>query len=108
LWWAGDLLGWLLGLWWQLEGKLAVVLVDQWRIGKTSLLNKIGRAGLPGTELRPPGAWRNSYTFSRTCWTGASPMRRSKPFCKHPERSRGRHSLLMLDEADLNPQALAG
>jgi len=43
----------------QLEGKPVMILVDQ-QIGKTSLLNKIERAGLPGTDLRPPGAWRNS------------------------------------------------
>jgi hypothetical protein len=47
----GELLGWLRGLWLQPEGKPAVVLVGQRRIGKTSLLNKIGRDGLPGTDL---------------------------------------------------------
>jgi hypothetical protein len=48
-----ELLHWLRGLWLQLDGKPAVALVGQRRIGKTSLLNKIKRDGLPDTQLLP-------------------------------------------------------
>lgn len=49
----GELLHWLRGLWLRPEGKPAVALVGQRRIGKTSLLNKIQRDGLPETGLLP-------------------------------------------------------
>ncbi|MFO1429467.1 MAG: hypothetical protein U1F76_04895 [Candidatus Competibacteraceae bacterium] len=48
-----DLLRWLRSLWLQPGDKAAVVLVGQRRIGKTSLLNKIKRDGLPDTRLLP-------------------------------------------------------
>jgi hypothetical protein len=48
-----DLLAWLGSLWRQPDGKPAVVLIGQRRIGKTSLLNKIQRDGLKRTQLLP-------------------------------------------------------
>ncbi|HIE01021.1 MAG TPA: ATP-binding protein [Thiotrichaceae bacterium] len=48
-----DLLAWLGSLWRQPDGKPAVVLIGQRRIGKTSLLNKIKRDGLERTRLIP-------------------------------------------------------
>jgi hypothetical protein len=48
-----ELLHWLRNLWRQPQGKPTVALVGQRRIGKTSLLNKIIRAGLPDTNLLP-------------------------------------------------------
>ncbi|MDM8558213.1 hypothetical protein [Candidatus Parabeggiatoa sp. HSG14] len=48
-----ELLAWLGGLWRQPDGKPAIVLIGQRRIGKTSLLNKIKRDGLERTHLIP-------------------------------------------------------
>ncbi len=48
-----DLLAWLANLWQQPDGKSAVVLIGQRRIGITSLLNKIKRDGLKITNLIP-------------------------------------------------------
>jgi hypothetical protein len=48
-----DLLAWLGGLLRQPDGKPAIVLIGQRRIGKTSLLNKIKRDGLERTRLIP-------------------------------------------------------
>ena len=48
-----ELLHWLRNLWLQPQGKPAVAIVGQRRIGKTSLLHKIVRTGLPGTNLLP-------------------------------------------------------
>lgn len=126
-----DLLGWLRGLWLQPEGKPAVVLVGQRRIGKTSLLHKIERAGLPGTNLL--GLTINiqglgsEYDFLNETATRMAerlelppdPLDRSEPYAAFKTFLRGVRErlgagrgtgrfLLMLDEADLIPERRLG
>ena len=122
-----DLLEWLRGLWLQPEGKPAVVLVGQRRIGKTSLLNKIERTDLPGTDLL--GLTINiqglssEYDFlaetarrmAERLELPASPLDRTEPyaafktFLQATRKNLGaRRFLLMLDEADLIPERRLG
>lgn len=118
-----DLLHWLRGLWLQPQGKPSVALVGQRRIGKTSLLNKISRDGLPDTGLLPVlvnvQAQTGDYDFLNTVARGmAEPLGIAKPGLDranpYPDFKdfllglrldlTGRRFLLMLDEADLIPQ----
>ncbi|MCB2261560.1 MAG: ATP-binding protein [Candidatus Thiosymbion ectosymbiont of Robbea hypermnestra] len=122
-----DLLGWLRGLWLQPGGKPAVVLVGQRRIGKTSLLNKIERAGLPGTNLL--GLTLNiqgmgsEYDFLNETATRLAErlelptpsLDRTEPYADFKTFLRDvrgplgdRRFLLMLDEADLLPERRLG
>jgi len=122
-----DLLEWLRGLWLQPEGKPAVVLVGQRRIGKTSLLNKIKRAGLPGTDLLGLiiniQGLSSEYDFlaetarrmAERLELPASPLDRTEPyaafktFLQATRKNLGaRRFLLMLDEADLIPERRLG
>lgn len=122
-----ELLRWLHGLWLQPEGKAAVALVGQRRIGKTSLLNKIKRDGLPDTQLLPilvniQGV-AGDYDFLN------SSAREMAAYLKRPQPALDRTNpypdfkgfllglkpqlglqrfLLMLDEADLIPQRQLG
>jgi hypothetical protein len=117
-----DLLRWLRSLWLQPGGKAAVVLVGQRRIGKTSLLNKIKRDGLPDTGLLPvliniQGVsddydFLNSIAREMTAYLNASKpsLDRDNPYpdfkdfllSLKPKLDQQRF-LLMLDEADLIP-----
>lgn len=122
-----ELLHWLRGLWLQPDGKPAVALVGQRRIGKTSLLNKIKRNGLPDTQLLPilvniQGV-KGDYDFlnssaremaahlklPRPTLDRANPYPDFKDFLLDlkPQLARQRF-LLMLDEADLIPQRQLG
>ncbi len=122
-----DMLDWLRGLWLQPEGKPAVVLVGQRRIGKTSLLNKIERVGLPGTDLL--GLTINiqgvgsEYDFfdeaarriSERLDLPPNPLDRNEPYAAFKTFLQGvrgrlgaRRFLLMLDEADLLPERRLG
>ena len=118
-----DLLHWLRGLWLQPQGKPAVALVGQRRIGKTSLLNKISRDGLPDTGLLPVlvnvQGLTGDYDFlnsvardmaehleiAKPVLDRANPYPDFKDFLLgvKPNLNGGRF-LLMLDEADLIPQ----
>jgi len=118
-----DLLHWLRGLWLQPQGKPAVALVGQRRIGKTSLLNKISRDGLPDTGLLPVlvnvQGQTGDYDFLNTVAREmaehleiAKPvLDRGNPYPDFKDfllglkpNLNGRRFLLMLDEADLIPQ----
>ncbi len=119
-----DLIAWLRGLWLQPDGKPAVVLVGQRRIGKTSLLNKVARDGLPGTGLMPitinlQGVGSEYDFLSETAARMAEAMGgdaptatldRAEPYAAFKAflaaarpRLAGQRFLLMLDEADLMP-----
>jgi len=122
-----ELLHWLRGLWLQPDGKPAVALVGQRRIGKTSLLNKIKRDGLPDTQLLPIlvniQGIQGDYDFlnssaremaahlklPRPALDRANPYPDFKDFLLDlkPQLARQRF-LLMLDEADLIPQRQLG
>jgi hypothetical protein len=119
----GDLLHWLRSLWLRPDGKAAVVLVGQRRIGKTSLLNKIKRDGLADTQLLPiliniQGVagdydFLNGIAREMASHLGIPQptLDRSNPYPDFkdfllnlkPQLHRQRF-LLMLDEADLIPQ----
>lgn len=118
-----ELLDELQGLWRQPQGKPAVMLVGQRRIGKTSLLNKIVRDGLTDTHLIPIVIdiqnCSSDYDFFRTTARkmsqavgGTAPvMNREDPYPDFKDylletgpRLQERRFLLMLDEADLIPQ----
>ncbi len=122
-----ELLHWLRGLWLQPDGKPAVALVGQRRIGKTSLLNKIKRDGLPDTQLLPilvniQGV-KGDYDFlNSSAREMAAHLKRPRPALDRanpypdfkdflldlkPQLARQRF-LLMLDEADLIPQRQLG
>jgi hypothetical protein len=122
-----ELLAWLRGLWLQPQGKPAVVLVGQRRIGKTSLLNKIARDGLPGTRLLPlkvdiqevSGDYDFLHTVAGQMAQAAQSARpaldRAAPYADFKEFFRGlrpalgeRRFLLMLDEADQIPKRHLG
>jgi len=115
-----DLIHWLSSLWRQPQGKPTVVLIGQRRIGKTSLLHKIKRAGLDGTNLVPIFIniqdMSSEYDFLKTTSKMmAESLNIDKPlidkqesyvdfkdFLETAEKSlAGRRFLLMLDEADL-------
>lgn len=121
------LLHWLRGLWLQSQGKPAVALVGQRRIGKTSLLNKIVRAGLPDTGLVPVlvdvQGVSGEYDFlsdaarriGRALETPEPALDRGEPYADFKAflmasapRLDGRRILLMLDEADLIPARRLG
>ncbi|AUB81803.1 hypothetical protein THSYN_13095 [Candidatus Thiodictyon syntrophicum] len=122
-----DLIDWLRGLWLQPDGKPAVVLVGQRRIGKTSLLNKLARDGLSGTGLLPvainiQGAG-SEYDFlseaaggmARLLGQSAPELDRAEPYAAFKSFLQGargplgpRRFLLMLDEADLIPERRLG
>ena len=122
-----DLLHWLRGLWRQPQGKSTVILVGQRRIGKTSLLNKIQRDGLPDTGLLPvlvniqgvAGEFDFLHTVAREMarllklpaplLDTAQPYPGFKDFLLGLKpRLAERRFLLMLDEADLIPQRHLG
>ena len=122
-----NLLDWLRGLWLQPDGKPAVVLVGQRRIGKTSLLNKVERDGLPGTGLLAvvvniQGVGSQYDFLSQTAGRMAAllelpepeldrgePYAAFKGFLKEAQGPLGdRRFLLMLDEADLIPERRLG
>ena len=122
-----DLIDWLRGLWLQPDGKPAVVLVGQRRIGKTSLLNKVVRDGLPGTGLlsiaiNMQGVGSEYDFLSETAGQmadlldqpapdldRAEPYSAFKSFLKGARKPLGpRRFLLMLDEADLIPERRLG
>lgn len=122
-----DLIDWLRGLWLQPDGKPAVVLVGQRRIGKTSLLNKVVRDGLPGTGLLPiainmqgvgseydflsevAGQMADLLDQPAPDLDRAEPYAAFKVFLKVARESLGpRRFLLMLDEADLIPERRLG
>lgn len=122
-----DLLNWLQGLWLQPEGKPAVVLVGQRCIGKTRLLNKIVRDGLPGTDLLAilvniQGVG-SEYDFlneiagpmAKQLGLPAVTLDRTEPYSAFKTFLKGireqfvdRRFLLMLDEADLIPERRLG
>jgi len=122
-----DLIDWLRGLWLQPDGKPAVVLVGQRRIGKTSLLNKVVRDGLPGTGLLPiainmqgvgseydflseaAGQMADLLEHPAPDLDRAEPYAAFKVFLKDARGPLGpRRFLLMLDEADLIPERRLG
>lgn len=121
------LLHWLRGLWLRPGGKPAVVLTGQRRIGKTSLLNKIQRDGLPGTGLLPvyvnvqglAGEYDFLHSVAREMAAHlavlAPVLDKTYPYPDFKDfllglklALAGRRFLLMLDEADLIPQRHLG
>jgi hypothetical protein len=117
----------LRSLWLQPQGKPAVGLVGQRRIGKTSLLNKIKRDGLPETHLLPVllniQGIAGDYDFlndtarqmAELLDTTRPTLDRSEPYADFKDFLLGlkstlnrRRFLLMLDEADLIPQRRLG
>lgn len=122
-----SIMNWLAGLWQQSGSKAAVVLVGLRRIGKTSLLYKLRRDGLPGTSLLPIyiniQGTQGEFDFLNDC---ANKMARSleqaapilDPTQPYPSFKAAlaemqstlgkRRFLLMLDEADLIPQRHLG
>lgn len=122
-----ELLNWLRGLWLQPEGKPAVALVGQRRIGKTSLLFKIRRDGLADTGLLPVyvnvQGVAGDYDFladvarqmAEAAGVGRPGLNRVNPYPDFkaflldlPPTLGGQRFLLMLDEADLIPQRQLG
>ncbi|HEC85423.1 MAG TPA: ATP-binding protein, partial [Thioploca sp.] len=121
------LFAWLASLWRQPEGKPTVVLIGQRRIGKTSLLHKIERAGLANTQLVPifiniQDISSESDFLTTTCnmmavaigmdiptLDKAEPYVDFKRFLAQAKQPlQGRRFLLMLDEADLIPDRKLG
>ncbi len=122
-----ELLHWLRGLWKQPEGKPAVALVGQRRIGKTSLLNKIVRDGLAETNLIPIKidiqGCNSEYDFlSELTRKMALAVQAESPVIDRREPYaalknclsewtgclNSRRFLIMLDEVDLIPQRHLG
>lgn len=118
-----ELLHWLRGLWLQPQGKPAVALVGQRRMGKTSLLNKIRRDGLPDTGLLPVLAniqgISGDYDFLHSVARDMAAqlavpqavLQRDNPYPDFKDfllgltkPLQGRRFVLLLDEADLIPQ----
>ncbi|MGR9107625.1 MAG: hypothetical protein ACU843_11910, partial [Gammaproteobacteria bacterium] len=122
-----NLLHWLRGLWLAPGAKPAVVLLGQRRIGKTSLLNKIRRHGLPDTGLLPvlvniQGVAGDHDFLSSVAREMAMHLDVSFPALDKSNsysdfkdfllglkpRLAGRRFLMMLDEADLIPERHLG
>lgn len=122
-----ELLHWLRGLWLQPDGKPAVALVGQRRIGKTSLLNKIKRDGLPDNRLLPilvniQGVIGDYDFLNSSAREMAAHLKlpqpvldRANPYPDFKDFLLGlkpqlapQRFLLMLDEADLIPQRQLG
>jgi nucleoside phosphorylase len=123
----GDLLAWLLNRWRQPDSKPTIVLIGQRRIGKTSLLHKIQRAGIEHTSLIPlfidVQGVSSEYDFLTTARDkmatalSLSPpsLDRQEPYvdfkqflAKLKTPLAGRRFLLMLDEAEKIPAGRLG
>lgn len=122
-----ELLHWLHGLWKQPEGKPALVLVGQRRIGKTSLLNKLQRDGLDTMNLLPvvvniqgcnsafdflqdvARKMADSLDMEKPVLNVEGPYADFKSYLLDLKPTlKGRRFLLMLDEADLIPERHLG
>ncbi len=123
----GELLRWLRGLWRQPQGKPAVVLTGQRRIGKSSLLHKIRREDWTEVSLLPVfiniQGCNSEYDFlseaaDKMAKAAGAPMPElghKEPYADFKRFLSGLKSvlgtkrfLLMLDEADLIPQRHLG
>ncbi len=115
-----EIFRWLAGIWGTADSKEAAVLVGQRRIGKSSILNRLERAGLEGTGLLPARIdvqpTNSPYAFlqelagalARAAKVAAPALDQQEPFVGLTGFARGlssalgeRRILLMIDEADL-------